>query len=296
MALTSLDNLVSTASAAQQYRLMWNKQIGLAAYTAGRWYDTGFLYGYPTSETYPGTALNATLFSQTNNPGWMPTGGNVSPSQKVLANIEAFAQNTTSAPAWLLLVDQLMYYPLINLDTNLQQPLINNVSLPRYTNGNGVMMYFNVTAGTTGATATAIHPTGFNYTSSYGTPGRVIPGTVAFPASQIVPCIPHNGAAAANTYGPFLPLDAADQGVQSVQNVQFTVSCGTACTVNLILCKPLAAVPLSTIWVPQGRNFVFDMPYLPRIYDGACLNFLLFSGTAYAVSQQINAMMTFIWG
>jgi hypothetical protein len=275
---------------------MWNKQIGTAAYTAGRWYDTSFLYGYPTSETFPGTALTSTLFTSTNNPGFMPTGGNVSPSQKTLTTIEAFAQNATSVPMWLLLVDQLMYYPQINLDTNLQQTLINTVTLPRYTSGSGVMMYFNVTAGTTGATATAIHPTGFNYTNSYGTNGRVIPGTVAFPASAIVPSIPHAQPASQNTMGPFLPLDAADQGVQSVQNVQFTVSCGTVCTVNLILCKPIAAVPISTVWVPQGRNFIFDMPYMPRIYDGACLNFLLFSGVAVAASQQINAMMSFIWG
>ena len=302
MALTSLDNIISTASAGsaggaaiQQYRIMWNKQIGTAAYTIGRWYDTSFLYGCPTSETFPGTALNATLFTSTNNPGFMSTGGNVSPSQKVLATIEAFGQAATAVPSWLLLVDQLMYYPAINLNTNLQQNLVNNVTLPRYTTGNGVMMYFNVTAGTTGATATALHATGFNYTNSYGSTGRVIPGTVSFVASSIVPAIPH-ASVAQNTFGPFIPLDAGDQGVQSVQNIQFTVSCGTACTVNLILCKPLAAIPLTTIWVPQSRNFVFDMPSMPRIYDGACLNFLLFSGAATAASQQFNAMMTFIWG
>ena len=295
MAVT-LDNLISSSSAGQGFEALWNKQTGLAAYTAGRWYDTSYLWGNPTQETYPGTPLTATLYTQANNPGFLYTGGNVSPMNKYLTKIEALTTAAT-LPAWLLLVDMLMYYPQINQNTNVQQLLINNVSLPRYTTGNGVMMFLNTIAGTTNASTVSLHPFGFNYTNYYGTTGRVIPGTVALTASAIVPHIIHSGVAA-NNFGPIIPLAAADQGVRSVQNVQFnvtTVAAGTASTVTLVLCKPLALVPLTTIFVPQGRNFIFDMPSMQRIYDGACLNFLLFAGAATPASTQLMAEMSFKW-
>lgn len=295
MAIDSLSDIIAASSNGRNWRSVWNKATGLAAYTAGRWYDMSFLYGNPTSETFPGTALTAYQFTSANNPGWMNIGGNVAPYEKYLVNTEAFTTAATGVPSWLLLVDMLTYYPLINLNTNSQQNLINNATLPRYADGKGVMMYLNNISGTTGATAMNLHPTGFNYTNSYGATGRVIPGTVALTASAIVPQILHSGVAA-NNFGPFIPLAGADQGVKSVQSVQFTAATGLAATTTLVLCKPLAQVPLTTAFVPQGRNLVFDMPSLQKIYDGAYLNFLLFAGAATAASTQFCAELVFKWG
>ena len=295
MAINSLSDIIAASANGHSQRTVWNKATGLAAYTAGRWYDTSFLYGSPTSETFPGTALNATLFTSTNNPGWMNIGAPVSPLEKYLVNFEAMSPVATGAPSWLLLVDMLMYYPQVNLNTNSQQNLVNNVSLPRYSDGNGVMMYLNNIAGTTGATAMNLHPTGFNYTNSYGVDGRVIPGTVALTASAIVPQILHSGVAA-NNFGPFIPLAGADQGVRSAQSVQFTASTGLAATATLVLCRPLAQIPISTAFVPFGRNLVFDMPCLQRIYDGAYLNFLLLAGGAVVASTPFYSDLVFKWG
>jgi len=295
MAINSLSDIIEASSNGRSQRTVWNKATGLAAYTAGRWYDTSFLYGSPTSETFPGTALNATLFSSTNNPGWMNIGGNVSPYEKYLVNMESFTTAATGAPCCLLLVDMLMYYPQINMNLNTQQNLINTVSLPRYTDGMGVMMFLGNVAGTTGATAMNLHPTGFNYTNNYGQDGRVIPGTVAMTASAIVPQIIHSGVAA-NNFGPFIPLCGADQGLRSVQSVQFTAATGTAATGTLVLCRPLAQIPISTVFVPQGRNLIFDMPSVQRIYDGAYLNFLLYAGGAVVASTQFSVELSFKWG
>ena len=296
MAINSLDDVIVASANGHSHRTLWNKATGLAAYTAGRWYDTSFLYGSPTSETFPGTTLNATLFSATTNPGWMNIGNNVAPYEKCLVNFEAMCPVASpGVPDWLLLVDMLMYYPSINLNTNSQQNLVNNVTLPRYADGKGVMMYLNNIAGTTGGTAMNLHPTGFNYTNSYGVNGRVIPGTVALTASAIVPQILHSGVAA-NNFGPFIPLAGADQGVKSVQSVQFTAATGTAATATLVLCRPLAQIPITTAFVPQGRNLIFDMPCLQKIYDGAYLNFLLLAGGNTAASTPFYAELVYKWG
>jgi len=295
MSITSIDGIVSSAAAGQNYKYMWTKQVHptYAPYGGGKWYDTAQLFGLPTQETFAGTVLTAIQCTSL-LPGCMPTGGSVEPTyNKYLTCIEALT-SSASGWGWLLLVDMLMYYPGINMDSNLQQFLTTNVALPRYTNGNGVMMFLEAT-GTTGPVGTYLHPYGFTYTSSYGTAGRVLPGTVACTSSSIPTQIIHSGVAA-NNVGPFLPLSGADQGVQSVQSFQITAATGTAATAVLVLCKPLVQIPISTANVPSGRDFIFSMPSLPRIYDGAYLSFLYIPGSNTAASSDFSATLDFVWG
>ena len=302
MAITSIDGIVAAAAAGHQYKTTWTKQVHptYAPYTAGRWYDTSQLFGLPTAETFAGTALTAVQCVGPGTPsvcpGCMQTGGTVEPTyNKYLASIEVNSYAATNITfGWLLLVDMLMYYPGINMNSNLMQILTTNVSLPRYTDGHGVQMYL-VSMGTTGATASNIHPYGFDYTSNLGTAGRVIPGTVALTASSLPAQIIHSGVAV-NNVGPFLPLEASDDGVQSVQTVQFTAATGTAVTATLVLCRPIAQIPIATYLVPSGRDFLFSMPIFPRIYDGAYLNFLYLPGGATAASNDLYAVLDFVWG
>jgi len=299
MAIVSYDQVVSNIAAGRSSKFVFNKQIGAAAYTAGRWYDMATLPGLPTASTFPGAALTAVqCVSNGLTPmvGSLPLGADVEPAlNRYLLSSEAVADVATGVPAWLLLVDLLLYYPGIDMNSGLQQPLTNGVLLPRYADGGGVMMYLEATA-TTGATPHTLHTSGFTYTNSatIPVPGRTIPGTVACTISAIVPHIVHSGVAA-NNFGPFIPLSTGDAGVKSVEKFQLSVASGSASTATLVLCKPLVQIPVTTLYVSSGRDFVFNMPSLPRIYDGACLTFLLFTGGA-TVTTHYSVSLDFVWG
>ena len=89
--------------------------------------------------------------------------------------------------------------------------------------------------------------------------------------------MPHSGNAATR-YGPFLPMAAGDYGIRDFQT--FTLSGGTAYTGSgilvLHLVKPLWSMPIVASGMYTERDFVNQLPSLPKIPDGAYLKFLLF--------------------
>jgi len=289
MAIQSVDNIVSSISAGKTNIQPYNKITGAAAYTAGRWYNTFTLGGFPVAGSYTGTALN---FQQLNDAstGAMFHGGNVSPDLKHLLNTELVTSAATGVPSFLMLVDLLGYYPGINMNVATSQTLVNGSAIQRYTTGDGVMAFLEVTA-TTGATA---HNFSMTYTDHAGNTGNALGATVACTASAIVPHITHSGTAA-NNFGPFLPLAAGDRGVRSVQSCQLSAASGAG-TAALVLAKPLCTIPLTTVSVATGRDFLFNMPSLPQIQDGACLAYLLYSGAATAASTTFMGTNQFVWG
>lgn len=290
MGFAGVDDLVNEVTTNGKSLVMpWNKITGAAAYAAGRWYNTFTLAGNPSAGSYTGTALAATQLSDATSGAWYH-GGNVSTDTKHLLNLEAVTAVATGVPSWLVLVDLLLYYPQINMNSATAQTLTNGATLPRYTSGAGVMAFLEITT-TAGATA---HNISMSYTNQASTAGRALSTTVSCTASAIPPHITHSGTAAAN-FGPFLPLAAGDQGIQSVQSVTISAASGAG-QAALVLCKPLAKIPLTTVSVAGGRDFLFNMPSLPRIQDGACLGFLIFTGGAVAASSNLYAMADVGWG
>ena len=59
--------------------------------------------------------------------------------------------------------------------------------------------------------------------------------------------------------------------------------------------KELAQFPLSTLGLAAERNFLFDLPSLPRIYDGAALYWIVMSGVATPANSAFSGQLTFIW-
>ena len=54
--------------------------------------------------------------------------------------------------------------------------------------------------------------------------------------------------------------------------------------------------PLSTLGLAAERNFMFEFPSFPRVYDGAALYFLFGSGVATPASSAFSGTLNFIWG
>jgi len=65
---------------------------------------------------------------------------------------------------------------------------------------------------------------------------------------------------------------------------------------NLIICKPLAFMPITTQGVASERDFVNMLPSMPRIYDGACLNWMIYAGAAVPVNTSYFGHIDTVWG
>ena len=170
------------------------------------------------------------------------------------------------------------------------------IQMPRYAKGVGCQAAFVV-----GTQPTAGGPTlsASSYTNSGSTAGRAFQGSPVMnaTANAYTGRILHSGNAAGN-YGPFLPLQAGDLGVASVES--FTWSAGTAYTgagtVALCIMKPLLDITLPVTGMWSERDLVNQLPSMPQVQDGACLQWLLYSTGATTANSPFNFSLDFAWG
>lgn len=293
MAFTSIDDLVSEVTGGKFWRTDWNKITGAAAYTTNRWYDMSALGGTPIANAYAGTALTYTPCDESTGNGTqifgMYHGGNVSTDTKHVLNGSAITGVATGVPSQLMLIDMCGYWPGISMNSSSAQTLSGTPSL-RYTDGVGVRAFLVITS-TAGSTP---HNIAMSYTDQSGNTGNSLPVTVACTASAIVPHITHSGSAA-NNYGPFLPLASGDYGIRNVASVTISAASGAG-TAALVLARPLLTIPLSATSVASERDFLNQIPSLPKIPDGACLTWLYFTGAATAASANFYGSLEFGWG
>lgn len=218
-------------------------------------------------------------------------GGNVSSSKKHLLNIGCTTTAAVGAGAVVYIVDLLGAYPKIASQSASVQNLDNTLTLPRYTDGKGVRAFFS--CNTANGTGSSNHT--YSYTNSSSTSGRSPSTVIAGTASAITGHMPHTGVAAGN-YGPFLPLAGGDDGVKSVQSFQNSVSSGSVGYFDLVLCKPLAFIPVTTAFITAERDLLTQLPSLPQIYDGAVLGIIIQSGAVIASGTQWQGYIETVWG
>ncbi len=169
------------------------------------------------------------------------------------------------------------------------------IQMPRYDFGVGCEAMFVVqtqpTAG--GPTLSAS-----SYTNTAGTAGRAFQGTPTMNATADAYATRINHSSnAANRYGPFLPKQGGDTGIRSIES--FTWSAGTAYTgsgvVALCIVKPLLdlALPVTGMW--SERDLVNQLPSLPQVKDGACLQWMLMSTAATTTNSPFTFAIDFGW-
>lgn len=165
--------------------------------------------------------------------------------------------------------------------------------LPRYTNGAGVQaIIFNPNSTALGA---ATPNMSLGYTNSAQTASRATPtvlpiGKTACPNSQII----YTGATGTGKYNYTMPLQSGDAGIAEINTIQNSTSyvSGEYC---VALIKELGRFPISTLGLASERNFVFEYPSMPRIYDGAALYFLIGHGLATPTNSALSGMLTTVW-
>lgn len=294
---TGQDDLINQVSTnGKFYRADWQKStFATPAHTAGLWYSLFRGGGNPPADTILGTGTNLAfqqLTDATTNATGIRHGGNVGggTGYKHLLNAAAQTAAATTAPCVLMLVDLLGFYPITSVTTTTAQTLNNTVTLPRYTDGAGVQAF--LTPSTVMGAATPSLSIG--YTNSVGTASRATPATLPIGnTAAAVTSIVYSGAGAGK-FGPFMPLQAGDAGIRSVQTVTISTSYVSG-VLNLVLCKPLLTLPITTLGVTAERDLVNQFASMPKVYDGACLAWLMLAGLATPVASPISGHLEFGW-
>jgi len=255
--------------------------------TAGLWFDLSMSPGRPVPKYWfdaPPMVAKTVGYS---TDGGLEHGGGVSPSEKYLRLTTGIATAATALPLTMILCDYLLYYPSIDDSVLDEQIMDNTVTLPRYTDGEGVQVVAVSVAGRTGGARFY-----FTYTNSEGVSGRVSQTVYQNSAAALgtLQCSGANNNASAM---PFIGLQAGDSGVRSIDSV-FMLDADVG-LMTLILVKPLGTSVIREITAPVEKDYFLEAGAIPRIYDDAYLSFLcLPQGTlaATALMGDIKTIFT----
>lgn len=246
--------------------------------------------------TYTNDFQNYTSVKFTNSGGALPTGLNTTDTfwlVRVSATTARFATSLANAQAGTVIS-----YTNAGTGTHTM-----TVRPSRYEDGAGLRAYVVLTVQSGNSASTPV-VSAFTYTRQYtgGTDtGRTLGATINFTAGGTnipqISKILHSGVAA-NNYGFFLPLQAGDTGIQSVQTFTLSTAYTTATTLTaaIVIVKPLGIIPIVSAGIVGERNFMTQIPSFPRIYDNACLNILQFAGNATALNTAIYGYIDTAWG
>jgi hypothetical protein len=165
--------------------------------------------------------------------------------------------------------------------------------LPRYTSGAGVQTFWWANNATPlgAGTPNCSYPA---YTNSAQATGRATPtvlpvGKTAAENGMVV----YSGTGVGK-YGPFFPLQSGDAGVAKIDNIQISAT-WTSGEFSVGMCVPILTMPITTLGVASERDLMNQIPSMPRIYDGANLQWLIYNGAATPVNSAIAGHIDFAW-
>ena len=270
----------------KNWQSFFYKTTGPTQGTAGRWCDAAVGAGIPVYQAYVGTQYEATPLIGAANRGIY---AGPAPSAGETKHLFAVSAGTsgTGVPLTLLLCDYVLFYPLVDMDSIDTQVMDNTAPLPRYSDGDGIMVFFSVAAPMTGSGTLTI-----NYTNQAGVSGRT--ASIGISTSTVIGALVNTSKATTGTgaLSPFIPLASGDTGIRSVESVTCGTAMGGFC--NLILVKPLASLVVrerntqaEKILLPQNAN-------CPEVKSGAYLNFLTLNG-ATATYAPLRGFVQFAW-
>lgn len=284
--ITGIKELVDAELDGKERRYTWRKTPSQAT-TAGLWFDLSMSPGRPVPKYWfdapPAIAKQVSYSAD----GGLEHGGGVSPSEKYLRLTTGIATAATALPLTMILCDYLLYYPSIDDSVLDEQVMDNTVTLPRYTDGEGVQVIAVSVAGRTGGASFY-----FTYTNSDGVSGRTSRTVFQNSAAALGTLQANAGAnnnAAAN---PFIGLQAGDTGVRSIDSVvMLSADVGL---MTLILVKPLGTSVIREITAPVEKDYFLEAGVIPRIYDDAYLSFLCLPQGTLAATALMGDIKT-VW-
>lgn len=284
MAISSLKQIVENCYESGQY---WQQYFSKTfPFTTGAAYatDLSLAPGNPRPNYYVGDQWTATRF---NGAYGIWHGGDVPAGQKkYIHKVELNSAGTAMYANPFTLCDYLLFYPLVDGESDAEQTFTNTVTLPRYTDGAGVKAFLvatNLYANAVGFQITYTNQNGQSRTSR-----RMVGNTVGG-----IGTVYHSGINTSpwNT-GLFIPTADPQDGIRSVQSLQFDSPPGGLFA--LVLCKPIFMVHRAM------QNYVGEWDLLTmsgglkEIQNGAYLNFIMHPWTN-AAGQYVRGYITTIW-
>lgn len=263
--IQGINQLVQAELDGKERRYTWRKTPSQVT-TAGLWFDLSMSPGRPVPKYWfdapPAIAKQITYSAD----GGLEHGGGVSPSEKYLRLTTGLATVATALPLTMILCDYLLYYPSIDDSVLDEQVLDNTVTLPRYTDGEGVQAIAVSVAGRTGGARFY-----FTYTNSDGVSGRTSQ-TVYQNSAAALGTLQGNGRNTNIASSAFIGLQSGDSGIRSIDSV-FMLDADVG-LMTFILVKPLGTSVIRGIDAVVEKDYFLESGLVPRIYDDAYLSFL----------------------
>lgn len=295
MGWTSQDDLINQITTNGKYgNVFYNKTLASAG-TAGHWTLLAGHAGTPAAATFAGTDLTYVATDDTWGEGAPYHGGNVSTATKHFLGAGASVVAAAGAPWYLMAIDLVGYVPLSG--TNVSTTGTKTVTMTaigsgggtgdRYANGTGLQLFVAADTALGANAPTCV----VNYLDTGGGAGATttFTSTASLGVGQLL-----NSGTAANKYNPFLPLATGDTGVSDIVSLVWSGTAHASGTVIIGLCKPLWTIPVPATGLYTKVDFLNAFPSLPRIRDGANIQFLLFQTGATTSAGTI--MVDFDWG
>lgn len=261
-----------------KYRVFSWRKSPTQANTTGYWFDISMSPGNPVPIYYASTPLEAVQLKQSTHGGLYHGSGD-----GILKKFSTMINGASGLPMPMIICDYLMYYPFIDDGILDDQILINNVSLPRYSDGKGVQVMAVSVAARTGGSQFY-----FTYTNQDGVSNRISKTVTQNSITAIGTIV--NSATITNTSGPFIGLQDGDTGVRSIESV--TMLTGDVGLFTLVLVKPLLTTQLLETTSPTEEEPFIEKSSLPKIYDDAFLSFICLPSNAINVSKFLGTIET----
>lgn len=297
MGWTSQDDLINQITVNGKYgNVFYNKTLSSAG-TAGHWTLLAGHSGFPAAATFTGTDLTYVPTDDTWGEGTLHHGGNVSTATKHFLGAGASCVAAAGAPWYLMAIDLVGFVPLSG--TNVTSTGTKTVTMTaigsgggtgdRYANGAGLRLFVAADTALGANAPTCI----VNYLDTGGGSGATtsFTSTASLGVGQLL-----NSGTAANKWNPFLPLASGDTGVSDIVSLVWAGTAHASGTVIIGLCKPLWTIPVPATGLYTKVDFLNAFPSLPRIRDGANIQFLLFQTGATTSAGTIMVDFDYAYG
>jgi hypothetical protein len=256
------------------------------ATVAGQWFDLSMSPGNPIPQYYAAAPLVSVAMKQSTD-GGLFHGPSVAPFTKYLKKSLIMCSGGVPLPAIYQLIDYLVYYPFIDEGSTDEQFMVNSVPLPRYSDGEGVMIMAVGVAAQTGGQQFFV-----TYTNQDGVSGRNTLNHFQNTATSVGSLISSNSVLIGSST-PFLSLQAGDTGVRSIDSV--TMLGLDVGLFTLVLVKPIAQFSILENTAPVEVEYLKDRGLvLPEIKDDAYLNFIC-STSGLIQSVAIIGTLEYTW-
>lgn len=276
--ITSYDTFVAAATAnpAQRLPLAFFKNSSSSS-TAYNWFDSWPCNGIPPLGSTSNTAFTAVALDDTVQ-GGLPHGGNV--STKIKSIVHWLCAPNAGGAHICMLVDRVLVYDQCTWNSASNKVLTQTGTAGRYvTSADSAMQIALVVTAASGATAANL--TQLRYTDNLGNAlhsmatSRTVSTIVSVSAPStsrgsrvFAPC----DSGATQPWGAFLPLASGDQGARLVND--YTLSASNTGSFTIALVRPLAYIAITQSANCYNQDdLMAGVNSLPRVYDGACLNF-----------------------